>query len=86
MNRGRGAVYWSADEAHGPSPLELVCRAAHCFPALFSPALAKIDRLDETIITDLLARMPEQWMSRSAKQFASALMRYSVARLQEVLR
>ena len=86
VNRGHGAVYWSADDAHSPSPLELVCRAALCFPALFSPALAKIDKLDETLIDDLLARMPEQWMSRSAKQFASALMRYSVVRLQEVLR
>ena len=34
--RGRGAVYWSTTEAHGPSPLELVCRAAPCFPPLLS--------------------------------------------------
>ena len=86
VDRGRGAVYWSAQAAHGPSPLELVCRAAPCFPELFRPALAKIDRLDETHIKDLLARMPGQWMSHSAKEFASALMRYSIGRLQEVLR
>ena len=86
VNRGRGAVYWSAQDAHGPSPLELVCRAAPCFPELFRPALAKIDKLDETLINSLLVRMPGQWMSHSAKEFASALMRYSIGRLQEELR
>ena len=36
--RGRGAIYWSEDERYGPSPLELVRRAAPTYPDLFHSA------------------------------------------------
>ena len=86
VERGRGAIYWSTEGAHGPSPIELVRRTAPCYPDIFRPALTKIEKLDETLVDDLLARMPEEWMSRSAKEFATALMRYSIGQLKEVLR
>ena len=86
VERGRGAIYWSTEGAHGPSPIELVRRTAPCYPDIFRPALTKIEKLDETLVEDLLARMPEEWMSRSAKEFTTALMRYSIGQLKEVLR
>ena len=42
--RGRGAVYWSEDERHAPSPLELVRRAAGKYPDLFRQASRKLER------------------------------------------
>ena len=86
VERGRGAIYWSAEDAHGPSPIELVRRAAPRYPEIFGPALAKIHKVDERLIDQLLLRMPDGWMSRSARGFTAALMRYSIGQLQEVLR
>ena len=40
---------------------------------------------DGTLINNLLARIPEEWMSHSAKEFAAALTCYSLRRLQAVL-
>ena len=37
--RGRGGVYRAEDEKHGPSPVELVRRAADFYPELLHPAL-----------------------------------------------
>ena len=83
--RGRGAIYWSEDEGHGPSPLELVRRATLQDVDLFRPALRKLERLDKRLISDLVNRVPSDWMTPSARQFAIALMCYNLRRLQELL-
>ena len=85
VERGRGAVFWSAEDVHGPSPLELVRRGAHAFPELFRPALDKIDRLENHVDT-LFRRMPDRWMSPLATEFAAAMMHYSIGQLRRLLR
>ena len=87
--RGRGALYWSEDEQHGPSLLSLVRRAAHEHPSLFRPALAKLEKLDESSMSELVDRVPAEWMSASARRFARALMGSNLEhleRLQELFR
>ena len=79
--KGRGAIYWSGDETRGPSPLELVRCAVSAYPALFLPALEKLERLNESKISDLVNRVPDTWMSPSARKFAIALMCYNLERL-----
>ena len=82
--KGRGAIYWSEDETRGPSPLELVRRAAGAYPDLFRPALAKLEKLDESSMSDLVDRVPGDWISPSARKFAIALTRYNLEQLRRV--
>ena len=79
--RGRGAIYWSEDERHGASPLELVRRAAPTYPDLFHSALAKLQKLDEDSISTIVNRVPDNWMSPVARAFAIALMCYNFEQL-----
>ena len=44
---------------------------------VFRPALAKIVRLKEGSIRELIGRVPEPWMPASAREFAGALTRYT---------
>ena len=86
IERGRGAIYWSADESRGPSPIELVRRSADDYPEIFLPALGKLHRVNEASIDDMLHRIPSGWMSRWAMDFAKAMILYNIAQLREVLR
>ena len=80
--KGRGAIYWSEDDKHAPSPLELVRRAARCYPCFFLPALLKLEKLDTSAIRGLVSRIPCCWMSTSARAFAIALMDYNLEQLR----
>ena len=82
--RGRGAIYWSEDERHGPNPRELVQRATLHYPALFRPALMRLKRLDKSSTSDCVNGVPSDWMTPVAREFAIALMCYNRERLQEL--
>ena len=84
VERGHGAVFWSADAVRSPCPLQLVRRAAPAWPELFRPALGKVDRLENQMDT-LLRRMPAGWMSPRAMEFAATMIQYSIGQLREVL-
>ena len=86
LERGRGAIYWSDDEPHGPSPLGLVRRATCKHPDLFRPALEKLAKLDESSPSELVNRVPDDWMTPSARAFAVALMCYNYEQLGELIR
>ena len=45
-------------------------------------ALTKLQYLDKNKFDDLVNRVPDDWMSLSAKKFAIALMCYSLEQLQ----
>ena len=83
--KGRGAIYWSEDDRHGLNPRELVQRATLRYPDLFRPALTKLRRLDRNSISDLVNRVPADWMTPLAREFAIALMCSNRERLQELL-
>ncbi len=84
VEKGRGAIYWSEDDRHGPSPLELVRQATREYPKLFRQALTKLEKLDKKSLADLLNRAPNDWMSYSARKFAIALMCYNLEQLQDL--
>ena len=85
MERGRGAIYWSEDGKHGPSPLELVRRATRHYPDLFRPALTKLKKLNESSMIDIVNRVPDDWMTSAAREFAIALMCYNLEQLGELI-
>ena len=84
--KGRGAVYWSEDEQHGPSPLELVRRAAQAYPSLFRPALLNLEKADQDDFREIIHRVPADWMSPSSRMFAVALLLYNYEQLKEIFR
>lgn len=82
--RGRGGIYWTADETHAPSPVELVRRAAGRYPELFHSALAKMRALREDALDMIVGRVPAAWMSSSARKFAVGLMKYNLDQLRSI--
>ena len=80
--RGRGAIYWSNNDRYGPSPVELVRKGIDSFPDIFGPALKDLDLLHEQSVSEIVNRVPEYWMSSSARLFAIALVCYNLRQLQ----
>ena len=70
----------------GPSPLDLVRWAAGKYPDLFRPALELLEGLDESAVENIVARVPDGWMSRPAREFATASMRHGLKRMREMNR
>ena len=83
--RGHGAIYWSEDEKRGPSPLELVRRAASTYSDLFHRIAGNLEKICEDDFDQIIARIPSGWMTDPARQFAAELMRYNYSELREVL-
>lgn len=84
LHRGRGGVYWSEDEVHGPSPLELFRLASRRYPSAFLAALGRIDRLSSESVRELVDRVPGGWMSHPARDFACRLMGTSIEELRRI--
>lgn len=83
--RGRGAIYWSNHDRYGPSPVELVRKGIDTFPDTFRPALSDLSLLHVGKVVEIVTRIPESWMSSSARQFAISLICYNVGQLQELV-
>ncbi len=83
--RGRGAIYWSEDGRHGPSPLELVRRAVRVYPDIFQPAILKLEKFDKGSLSKIVNRVPTDWMTPSARTFAIALMNYNCEQLRRLI-
>ena len=86
LERGRGGIYWEQDARRVPNPLRLALLAVERYPDIFVPALRNLDRLSESSIVRIVNRVPDDWMSESARRFAVSIMRYNIAKLQEVVR
>ena len=83
--KGRGAIYWSEDGRHGPSPLELVRRAIHAYPYIFQPAILKLEKFDKGSLSKIVNRVSTDWMTPSASTFAIALMNYNCEQLRRLI-
>lgn len=86
LERARGGIYWSTEDRWGLSPLELVRRARIHYPDLFQAGLTKVGQLQPEIPTDIITRVPEQWMTPTARRFALMLISYNLEQLQRLLK
>lgn len=84
IGRGRGGIYRSSLDKRPPSPLELVRLAARGEPDLFRPAISRLEKLDDDSLREIVNRVPDDWMSSAAREFAIALMRYNVTTMQRL--
>ena len=83
--KGRGALFWDSFGRYGPSPLNLVRQAAEEYADLFRPPLTKV-REHRNRLTGFVQRVPDDWMSPIAKDFAMALIDYNAAQLEQCLK
>lgn len=79
--KAHGAIFWETTDRRGLSPLELVRRAAELHPELFKPALARLKRLDQQGVKTIIDRVPADWMTPLAREFAVELMCYNFKEL-----
>ena len=82
--KGRGAICWTERDRHGLSPLELVRRASKEHRDWFRPALEQIKAVHAGALADLVERVPEDWMSREARDFTTRLLHYNLGQLREL--
>ena len=84
--KGRGGIYWSRDARYGPSPLELVRMAVAAHPSSFGASLESLTGLRDGLVSKIVNRVPSDWMSRSAREFAINLITFNRNQLMELSR
>lgn len=82
--KAHGAIFWDKADKRGLSPLELVRRAATLHPDLFKPALASLEVLDRSRMEAIIGRVPDNWMTPLAREFAVMLMCYNYEQLRKI--
>ena len=82
----RGEIFWSEEAEPPPSPLELVRRAVVGHPFYFGPALERLAELRDALVTEIVGRVPSDWMSLPARAFAIKLITYHRNQLLELNR
>ena len=84
--KGRGGIYWSRGARYGPSPLELVRKAVAAHPISFEASLERLTDLRDALVSEIVNRVPSDWMSRSAREFAIGLITCNRNQLMELSR
>lgn len=79
--KAHGAIFWETTDRRGLSPLELVRRAAALHQDLFQPPLGRLKRLDQHAVESIVSRVPPDWMTPLAREFALALIWYNFREL-----
>ena len=82
--RGRGGVFWSASDRHGPCPLGLVESAFDRYRVFLGPSLASVADLDDKEVEEIVECIPPDWMSSAARRFAVQLISYNCQELREL--
>lgn len=83
-----GAVFLTESDARGPSPLELVrgCLASPAHRAFLDDACRRVASVPTSAISSgPIGRVPSDWMTCTARQFASRLLRHNHRRLREMV-
>ena len=85
---GSGAIFLTESDARGPSPLELVrgCLASPVHRAFFDDACRRVASVPTSAISSgPIGRVPSDWMTCTARQFASRLLRHNHRQLREMV-
>ena len=83
--KGRGAIFLGDSGRYGPSPLHLVREAAKKHPDLFREPLTRV-RDRRSGFEKIVRRVPDEWMSRIAKDFSVALLNYNATQLERCMK
>ena len=83
LRRGRGGVYWNARHRRAPSPLRLARLLSRWRPSFTRRTLDRIHSLSEVDIRATVQRVPSEFMSDTAKEFACQVVLTSKRELLE---
>lgn len=83
VRAGRGGIYADSKSPHGANPLRLVGFGARQFPQFFELALQRVSQLNEERVKSIIQRVPANRMSDKAREFAFAMLAYSLTELKE---
>ena len=82
--RGRGGIYWGRHPRTADSPIDLARRAVTLHPAYFEGALVRLAALRQGQVTEIVNRVPSDWMSPQPRAFAVDLILRNRRRLMEL--
>ncbi len=83
IRRGRGGVYYDADDLHAPAPITLAQSLCQRWPSYTREALDRIANVDDAGFWSAVDGVPTVFMSETAKDFAFQVM---VTSRRELLR
>lgn len=84
--RGRGGIFWGRDAKSGVSPLSVVRRAIEAHPNHFTAVMTRLTELRDSLVAEIVNRIPSNWMSPQARGFATNLISYNRAQLMELVK
>ncbi len=82
--RGRGGIYWGRDTRTDVSPIDLARRAAAAHRSCFEGALERLVALRDRQVTEIVNRVPSEWMLHQARAFVTNLVLYNRKQLMEL--
>ena len=86
LQRGRGGVYWTADEKNAPAPINLARSLSRNWPEFTSRTLEALKNVQDTEFRTIVDRVPHELMSVAAKDFAYQVLVTSKAELLREIR
>jgi hypothetical protein len=84
VQKGSGAIYWKETDAKGVNPLALAVRAAKTHRSYFQRWIDRIKGVAPAEVDLLVSKVPEDWMSSIAKEFAVAILSYTTEQLKKL--
>lgn len=84
VQKGSGAIYWKETDARGANPLALAIRAAKTHRSYFERWIGRIKDVASAELKLLVSKVPEDWMSPIAKEFAVAILSHTTEQLKKL--
>lgn len=86
VRKGKGAVFFAPEDAHGANPLRLVEFGANRLGEYFLPGLERLRRFTISDLDAVVDRVPDEHMSVAAKAFTKAFLAYTYESLCKLLK
>lgn len=84
VNRARGPIYRLNKDVEGLNPMDVLALALRVKPEHVHPWLVRMHTLVPQALVDIVARVPPTLMSVRHKNFAAALLRHTLSRIQHL--
>lgn len=84
LRRGRGGIFENEGDKHPLSPLGVVSWISKNYPEYWKPWRETVSNLEKEDFLVYLDRVPNEWMSSSAKKLAFKLLVSNLSSLQEI--
>lgn len=85
LRRGRGGVFYDVNDRHAPGPLGLAMILCRNWPEYTKPTLDRISKVDDAELRTVVDRVPVEFASQIAKDFAFQIMSASRRQLLKTM-